>query len=42
MSHSELHLKDASLQEIAEVASDIIYKDKVEKKNTFNKGCLWE
>ena len=32
MSHSELHLKDASLQEIAEVASDIIYKDKVEKK----------
>ena len=32
MSHSELHLKDASLQEIAKVASDVIYKDKVEKK----------
>ena len=32
MSHSELHLKDASLEEIAKVASDIIYKDKVEKK----------
>ena len=42
MSYSELSLKDASLEEIAKVASDIIYQDKVEKKNTVNKRCLWE
>ena len=32
MSHSELYLKDASIEEIAKVASDIIYQEKVEKK----------
>ena len=31
MYHSELYLKDASLEEIARVASDIIYENKVEK-----------
>ena len=32
MSHSELYLKDASIEEIAKVASDIIYQNKIEKK----------
>ena len=32
MSHSELCLKNAPIEEIAKVASDIIYQDKVEKK----------
>ena len=32
MSQSQLQLKDASFEEIAKVASDIIYKDKIEKK----------
>ena len=42
MSHSELYLKDASIEEIAKVASDIIYQNKIEKKKSFDKGCLWE
>ena len=42
MSHSELCLKNAPIEEIAKIASDIIYQEKVEKKNTVNKGCLWE
>ena len=32
MSHSELCLKNAPIEEIAKIASDIIYQDKVEKK----------
>ena len=32
MSQSQLKLKDASFEKIAKVASDIIYKDKIEKK----------
>ena len=32
MSHSELCLKSAPIEEIAKIASDIIYQDKVEKK----------
>jgi hypothetical protein len=32
MYQSQLQLKDASFEEIAKVASDIIYKDKIEKK----------
>ena len=32
MSQSQLQLKDASFEEIAKVASDIIYQDKIEKK----------
>ena len=32
MSQSQLKLKDASFKEIAKVASDIIYQDKIEKK----------
>ena len=32
MSHSELYLKNASIEEIAKVASDIIYQNKIKKK----------
>ena len=32
MSHSELSLKNAPVEEIAKIASDIIYQEKVEKK----------
>jgi len=32
MSQSQFQLKDASLEEIAKVASDIIYQDKIKKK----------
>ena len=32
MSHSELCLKNAPIEEIAKIASDIIYQEKVEKK----------
>ena len=31
MSHSELCLKNAPIEEIAKIASDIIYQEKVEK-----------
>ena len=33
MMHSELKLKDSSLDEIAKVASDVIYQNKNEKKS---------
>ena len=32
MAHSELCLKNAPIEEIAKIASDIIYQEKVEKK----------